>query len=110
MKAPRGFCSLWGLSFLSFLKFPKAPNGVFLDLSTKMPIVFPQQITVPTMIIIGSLDRATPITQPDLPGFFAELATPDKQFIIVPGGGHVLHVQKPRLRFFTEVYKWFTLE
>jgi pimeloyl-ACP methyl ester carboxylesterase len=92
------------------LKFPKAPNGVIFDLSSKMPIVFPRQITVPTMIIMGSLDRATPITQPDLPGFFAELANPDKQFIIVPGGGHCLLLQKPRLRFFTEVYKWFSLE
>jgi pimeloyl-ACP methyl ester carboxylesterase len=92
------------------LKFPKAPNGVLFDLFNKMPIVFPRQITVPTMIIMGSLDRATPITQPDLPGFFAELANPDKQFIIVPGGGHALLLQKPRLRFFTEVYKWFSLE
>jgi pimeloyl-ACP methyl ester carboxylesterase len=92
------------------LKFPKAPNGVFFDLFNKMPLVFPRQITVPTMIIMGSLDRATPITQPELPGFFGELANPDKQFIIVPGGGHLLLLQKPRVKFYTEVYKWFSLE
>ena len=92
------------------LKFPKAPNGVFFDLNNRMPIVHPRQIPVPTMIIMGSLDRATPITQPELPGFFAELANPDKQFIIVPGAGHTLVVQKPRLRFFTEVLKWFSLD
>ncbi len=92
------------------LKFPNAPNGVLFDLRNRMPIVQPRQITVPTMIIMGSLDRATPITQLELPGFFAELANPDKQFIIVPGAGHMLHVQKPRLRFFTEVLKWFSLD
>jgi len=92
------------------VKFPKAPNGVFFDLNNRMPIVHPRQIAVPTMIIMGSLDRATPITQPELPGFFAELANPDKQFIIVPGAGHTLIIQKPRLRFFVEVLKWFNLE
>jgi pimeloyl-ACP methyl ester carboxylesterase len=92
------------------LKFPNAPNGALFDIRNRYPIAQPRQITVPTMIIMGSLDRATPITQPELPGFFAELANPDKQFIIVPGAGHMLHVQKPRLRFFTEVLKWFSLD
>lgn len=92
------------------LKFPNGPNGALFDLRNRMPIIQPRQIPVPTMIIMGSLDRSSPITQPDLPGFFAELANPDKQFIIVPGAGHMLHVQKPRLRFFTEVLKWFSLE
>jgi len=92
------------------LKFPNAPNGALFDVRNRMPIVQPRQVPVPTMIIMGSLDRATPITQPELPGFFAELANPDKQFIIVPGAGHMLHLQKPRLRFFTEVVKWFSLD
>jgi len=30
--------------------------------------------------------------------------------IFVPGGGHALHVQKPRLRLFREVTKWFSLD
>jgi pimeloyl-ACP methyl ester carboxylesterase len=92
------------------IQFPNGPNGALFDLYNRMPIVQPRQIPVPTMIIMGALDRATPITQPELPGFFAELANPDKQFIIVPGAGHMLHVQKPRLRFFTEVLKWFSLD
>ena len=89
---------------------PKAPNGVFLDLNTKMPLTDPKKITAPTMIILGDLDRLTPITQPNLPGFFAALPNTDKQFIVIPGAGHALTVQKPRLRFYSEVAKWFSVE
>lgn len=88
----------------------KAPNGVFLDLNTKMPLTDPKKITAPTMIIIGSLDRLTPINQPNLPGFFAALPSADKQLIIVPDAGHALTVQKPRLRFYNEVSKWFSVQ
>lgn len=88
----------------------KAPNGVLLDLLTKMPLTDPRKIAPPTMIILGELDRLTPINQPNLPGFFSFLPNNDKQLIIVPGAGHALTVQKPRLRFYREVAKWFSLE
>jgi hypothetical protein len=39
-----------------------------------------------------------------------DLPNPDKQLIIVPGGGHRLMLQKPRLKFFMEVAKWFSLD
>jgi pimeloyl-ACP methyl ester carboxylesterase len=87
----------------------KAPNGVMLDLLTKMPLTDPRKIAAPTMIILGDLDRLTPINQPNLPGFFAALPNTDKQLIIVPGAGHALTVQKSRLRFYNEVTKWFSL-
>ena len=92
------------------VKYEKAPNGCYMDLFTKMPVTDPKQIPVPTMIILGELDRLTPINQPELPGFFADLPNPDKQFIIVPGAGHALIMQKPRLRLFLEVVKWFSLD
>jgi pimeloyl-ACP methyl ester carboxylesterase len=88
----------------------KAPNGVLVDLLTKMPLTDPEKIAPPTMIILGDLDRLTPATQPNLPGFFAALPNTDKQLIIVPGAGHALTVQKPRLRFYREVAKWFSIE
>jgi pimeloyl-ACP methyl ester carboxylesterase len=88
----------------------KAPNGVLVDLLTKMPLTDPKRIAPPTMIILGDLDRLTPVTQPNLPGFFAALPNTDKQLIIVPGAGHALTVQKPRLRFYREVAKWFSIE
>lgn len=75
-----------------------------------MPLTDPKKITPPTMVILGDLDRLTSINQPNLPGFFAALPNTDKQLIIVPGAGHALTVQKPRLRFYNEVGKWFSVE
>lgn len=89
---------------------PKAPNGVLVDLNSRMPITDPKKITVPTMIIIGDLDRLTPINQANLPGYFASLPNTDKQLIIIPGAGHTLLVQKPRLRFYSEVAKWLSID
>jgi len=89
---------------------PRSPNGVLMDLRARMPIVDPRQIPVPTMVIMGALDSVTPITQPELPGYFDDLPNSDKQLIIVPGAGHALHLQKARLRFFLEVAKWFSLD
>lgn len=94
------------------MKLPRAPNGAQMDVRVRLPVPMtdPRQMPVPTMIIMGDLDRTNPITQPDLPRYFADLPNSDKQFIIVPGAGHMLHLQKPRGRFFMEVTKWFGLD
>jgi pimeloyl-ACP methyl ester carboxylesterase len=89
---------------------PNPPNGVFADLNGKMPITDPKKIAHPTMIILGDLDRATPITQPNLPVFFMDLPNKDKQFIIVPNAGHALVAQKARGRLYDESAKWFSIE
>lgn len=92
-------------------KFKQAPNGVLVDLlGGRMPLTDPKKIGAPTLIIMGEKDRLTPISQKHLPGFFADLANNDKQFTIVPGAGHGLHLEKPRARFQIEVLKWFSVD
>ena len=92
-------------------KFKQAPNGVLVDLlGGRMPITDPKKIGAPTLIIMGEKDRLTPISQKPLPGFFADLANNDKQFTIVPGAGHGLHLEKPRARLQLEVLKWFSVD
>jgi pimeloyl-ACP methyl ester carboxylesterase len=88
---------------------PQAPNGVRADFATKTSILDPKQIKVPTMMIYGALDSSCTITQDALPGYFRDLATLDKQLIIVPEGGHALLLMKPRGKFFREVLKWLEL-
>jgi pimeloyl-ACP methyl ester carboxylesterase len=91
-------------------KFSQSPTGVMVDLLTRMPLTDPRQIKAPTMIIMGEKDRLTPISQKNLPAFFAELANNDKQFTIVPGAGHALAIETPRARFQLEVLKWFSVD
>lgn len=88
----------------------EAPNGVRADVAAKMPVLDPKRITVPTMVIFGALDTTCTIDQRELPAYFRDLATLDKQLIIVPEGGHALMMMKPRAKFYLEVIKWFSLD
>ena len=88
----------------------QAPNGVLLDLDTRMPLLDAKRIPVPTMIVFGELDRLTPISEPNIPVFFMALPSNDKQLTLIPGAGHALVVQKPRKRLYDEVTKWLRVE
>lgn len=83
----------------------KSPTGPQVDLLTRQPLVDPTQITVPVMLIHGQYDDVA-----DLDGllpFFQALPNPDKQYVVVPGGGHMLHLQKGHARFQQAVADWF---
>lgn len=86
------------------------PNGVGIDLNTKMPLFDPKKVAAPTMIIVGSLDKITLPDHPNLPGFFAALPNADKKFIVVPDAGHAMTLENQRFRFYDEVAKWFSIE
>ena len=88
----------------------RAPNGVLADFATRMPLIDPKQITVPTIMFFGALDTTCPIDQEELPEYFRDLATSDKQLIIIPQGGHALMMMKPRLKFYSAVTHWFELD
>jgi len=91
------------------LALEQAPNGVLVDLNTRMPITDPTKITPPTMVIVGALDKIAPVTDPNLPGYFMALPNPDKQLIVIPGGTHSMHLQSQRSRLGAEIAKWFEL-
>ena len=83
----------------------KSPTGPQVDLLTRLPLVDPTQITVPVMLIHGQYDDVA-----DLDGllpFFMALPNPDKQYIVVPGGGHMLHLQKGHARLQHAVAAFF---
>ena len=81
---------------------PQSPNA-FLDIAR--PILDPLRIVVPTMIIYGERDYAA--KDEDLLPFYAQLATHDKQFVILPEGGHALMLEKDHRRFQHEVLSFF---
>lgn len=83
----------------------KSPTGPQVDLLTRQPLIDATKITVPTMLIHGQYDDVA-----DLGGllpFFAALPHPDKQYTVVPEGGHMLHLQKGHARFQRAVADWF---
>jgi pimeloyl-ACP methyl ester carboxylesterase len=62
------------------------PTGTYLDMCAKLPVVEPERLTVPTLIMRGQFDGIAGID--DLYGFFTRLPNPDKQFCIMPGIAH----------------------
>jgi pimeloyl-ACP methyl ester carboxylesterase len=83
----------------------KSPTGPQVDLLTRQPLIDAKKITVPTMMIHGQYDDVA-----DLDGllpFFTALPNPDKQYTVIPEGGHMLHLQKGHARFQRAVVDWF---
>ena len=63
-----------------------------LDLATKLPILNPAQIIVPTMIIHGQYDDVADTKQ--LMPFFEQLPNANKRYVVVPNAGHMMMYQK----------------
>lgn len=62
------------------------PNGTYIDMCTKLPLIDPEKITVPTLIMRGQWDGIASFE--DVAAFFARLPNPDKQLTVLPGVAH----------------------
>ncbi|MGI9379470.1 MAG: alpha/beta hydrolase [Methyloligellaceae bacterium] len=68
------------------------PTGTYIDMCTKLPIIDPAKITVPTIVMRGQYDGIAGFE--DLVNFFNALPNPDKQFAVMPGISHASFQQK----------------
>src|SRR6185437_8155377 len=68
------------------------PNGTYVDMCSKLPIVDPAQITMPTLILRGQYDGIAALD--DLIAFFVRLPNADKQFSVMAGISHASFQQK----------------
>ena len=68
------------------------PTGTYVDMCSKLPVVNPENIKVPTLIMRGQWDGIASLD--DLIEFFKKLPNPDKQFIVMPGISHASFQQK----------------
>jgi pimeloyl-ACP methyl ester carboxylesterase len=82
---------------------PQRPN-VFAEW-VKLPILDPARITVPTMILYGEKDFAA--KEQDLLPFYSQLNTSDKSYVLLPGSGHMMMLEKNHRRFQHEVLSFF---
>ena len=68
------------------------PTGTYVDMCSRLPVVDPQKITVPTIVMRGQWDGIASFE--DLIKFFEKLPNPDKQFTVMPGISHASFQQK----------------
>ena len=82
------------------------PTGTYVDMCSKLPLVDPAKITVPTLVLRGEFDGIAGID--DLLEFFRRLPHPDKQFSVMEGISHASFQQKNYLRVYHLLHGFFT--
>ena len=68
------------------------PTGTYVDMCSKLPLVDPEKLNVPTIVMRGEFDGIASFD--DLVEFFRRLPHPDKQFAVMAGISHASFQQK----------------
>ena len=82
------------------------PNGTYIDMCSKLPVVDPAKILVPTIVLRGQYDGIAGFD--DLIEFFKRLPNPDKQFSVLSGISHASFQQKNYLMVYHILHAYFT--
>jgi len=64
------------------------PSGTYLDMAANLPIVDPQKIVSPVLMLRGEFDGNS--TNEDLLDFYRQLPNGDRQFVILPKTAHAV--------------------
>jgi pimeloyl-ACP methyl ester carboxylesterase len=82
------------------------PTGTYVDMCSKLPLVDPAKIPVPTILMRGQWDGIAGVD--DLIEFFKRLPNPDKQFCVMPGISHASFQQKNYLMVYHILHAFFS--
>jgi len=82
------------------------PTGTYVDMCARLPVVDPEKITVPTLIMRGQWDGIASFA--DLIAFFEKLPNPDKQFTVMSGISHASFQQKNYMMVYHILASWFS--
>ncbi|MGZ5195549.1 MAG: alpha/beta hydrolase [Ramlibacter sp.] len=83
------------------------PTGTYVDMCSKLPLVDPQKVTVPTLILRGEHDGIAGFD--DLIEFFKRLPNMNKQFSVMAGISHASFQQKNYMMVYDILHAFFTL-
>jgi pimeloyl-ACP methyl ester carboxylesterase len=83
------------------------PTGTYVDMCSKLPLVDPLRITVPTIVMRGEYDGIAGFD--DLVEFFKRLPNPDKQFAVMAGISHASFQQKNFLTAYHILHAFFSM-
>ena len=83
------------------------PTGTYLDMCANLPVVDPEQIYAPALIMRGEHDGIA--TMQDLTAFFSKLPNPDKQITVLPGSAHIAPFGLNAHRFYHIMYSFLDM-
>jgi pimeloyl-ACP methyl ester carboxylesterase len=82
------------------------PTGTYVDMCSRLPVVDPAKITMPTILMRGQWDGIASFD--DLIEFFKRLPNPDKQFAVMPGISHASFQQINYMMVYHILYAFFS--
>jgi pimeloyl-ACP methyl ester carboxylesterase len=82
------------------------PTGTYVDMCSKLPVVDPEKIAVPTLLMRGEYDGIAAMD--DLLAFFRKLPNADKQFAVMAGISHASFQQKNYKLVYHVLHGFFT--
>jgi pimeloyl-ACP methyl ester carboxylesterase len=85
----------------------EVPTGTYLDMTANLPVVDPQRVLAPVMIVRGEHDGIA--SEEDLLDFFRQLPNPDRQFFVLPGAAHALVFGHNRHQLWHTVHAFLTM-
>ncbi len=80
------------------------PAGTYLDMTANLPVVHPDRVLAPVLLISGQYDGIA--SMDDICNFFKLLPNGDKQITIVPGAAHTLVSSQQRFTFWKIFKNW----
>lgn len=83
------------------------PTGTYVDMCSKLPLLDPARLTVPTIILRGEHDGIA--SMDDLIKYFVRLPHPNKQFSVMEGISHASFQQKNYMSVYHLLDSFFTL-
>lgn len=81
------------------------PTGTYVDMCSRLPLVDPEKLVVPTIVMRGQYDGIAGFD--DLVEFFKRLPNPDKQFAVMAGISHASFQQKNYLTVYHLLHGFF---
>ncbi|WP_411882485.1 alpha/beta fold hydrolase [Polaromonas sp. YR568] len=83
------------------------PTGTYVDMCSKLPLLDPKKLTVPTIILRGEYDGIAGMD--DLIDYFKLLPNMNKQFSVMRGISHASFQQKNYMMVYQILHSFFTM-
>lgn len=83
------------------------PTGTYVDMCSKLPLLDPKKLTVPTIVMRGEWDGIA--SYQDLIDYYSLLPNTNKQFVLMQGISHASFQQKNYLMVYHILHSFFTM-
>jgi pimeloyl-ACP methyl ester carboxylesterase len=85
----------------------QVPTGTYLDMTSNLPVVKPEKVLSPVMLVRGEYDGIATVA--DIEEFFNQLPNGDRQFVILPGTAHSVTLATNRHLFWHVARAFLTM-